>query len=73
MIQITSHRLAKKLLALPDLPVFIDGIGEDVGISCDPALGRADREDVVVIEIITRKRFEQEEVARIRDNVFPEN
>ena len=58
MIQLTAHQLAKKLLVFPDLPIFIDGIGEDVGISCDPELGRADRKDVVVIEIITRKRFE---------------
>ena len=73
MIQLTAHQLAKKLLVFPDLPIFIDGIGEDVGISCDPEIGRADKKDVVVIEIITRKRFEQEEAYRNYGKMFPEN
>ena len=73
MIDITSHSLAQKLLALPNLPVRIDGIGEEVGIACFPQIGwtdggRADRSDeVMVIEIITKRREDKEEENRQLD------
>jgi len=78
VLKITSHQLAKQLLDLPDNPIVIDGIGEEVGISCLPAIGytsggKLDRSDeVVVIEIITRKRFEKEEAYRNYGKMFPE-
>jgi len=73
MLKITSHQLAQKLLTLPDLLVFVDGIGEDVGISCEPGIGSVNQQDVVVLEITTRKRFEQEEEAyRNYRKMFPE-
>jgi len=79
MIDITSHQLAKQLLDLPDNPIIIDGIGEAVGLSCYPqightSMGKLDRSDeVVVLEIITRKRFEQEEACRrVYGKMFPE-
>jgi len=58
MIQLTSHQMAQKLLALPDYPIFVDGIGEDVHLAYEPEIGRADKKDVIVIEIITKKRFD---------------
>jgi len=70
MLNITSHSLARKLLALPDLPVVIDGIGEEVGIACMPQIGwtnggKADKSDeVIVIEIVTKKREDKEEENR---------
>ena len=78
MIRITSHQLARKLLEISDRPIVIDGIGEDVGLAYYPQIGhtsggKLDRSDeVVVLEIITRKRFEQEEASRLYDKSFPE-
>ena len=78
MIKITSHQLANYLLNLQDLPIQVDGIGEEVGIACMPQVGslfggKADGSDaVMVLEIITRKRFEQEEASRLYDKSFPE-
>lgn len=68
MIKITSHSLAQKLLALPDLPIRVDGIGEEVGLVCHPQIGwtnggRADKSDeVIVLEIVTKKREDEEKL-----------
>ena len=70
MINISSHSLAQKLLSLPDLPVRIDGIGEEVGIACMPSIGwtsggKADRSDeVVVLEVVTKKQEDKDEENR---------
>ena len=66
----TSHFLAQKLLELPDLPIVIDGIGEEVGIACVPQVGWTDggwsdkSDEVMVIEIITKRREDKEEENR---------
>lgn len=72
MIRLTVHQLASKLLDLPDLPVIIDGIGEEVSLACLPYTGsldggRADGSDeVVVLEIVTHKRYYQEQQMKDR-------
>jgi len=75
MINLTAHQLAKKLLALPDFPVFIDGIGEEVSLAYPPNIGKIETGEVVVLEMTTHKRYFQEQQmrGRIDGKKFPEN
>ena len=66
MIIFSAHQLAKKLLELPDLPVHIDGIGEDVSLAYPPEIGKIRNQEIVILEITTHKRYYQEQQMKDR-------